>query len=899
MKRRHRTLFEVLLRVFPAPFRDRFGDGMRDAFGAAYREHSQAGGGRLVAFLWRTTVNMLGSGFRERARPTQDRPAGRWGGGLVSWLDVKLGLRMLVKNPGLTAVAVFALAIGIPVGMAPTQVVNAIEAPLPVDEGERIQMLRHWNVATRLSEATTSYEFMQWSRELTSFEALGALRMSSYNVMSEDGLVPPVRGAEVTASTFDILRVKPLLGRTLRISDEEIGAQAVVVIGHRLWQARLGGDLDIVGRSVRIGRVPHVVVGVMPEDFLFPISHQLWLPLRERFADEPGQGAPLAIFGRLADGTSPDHAQTELSTVGRRLALEFPNAYDRVQPEVTPFSSIILNASKGGIRAEPGFYLIQLLALLLLVVACSNVGMLIFARTATRSSELAVRTALGASRARIVAQVFTESLVLAVSAAGVGLLILQWVPGRLLSVVPGELPYWIDTGVTRGTVLWTISLAVVSAAVAGVVPALMVTGKAIQKSIRAGKAGRSGIRFGGLSSALIIADVALAVAVVGFAVGLAEHSLWTANADDAIGIQAEQYLSVQLRLPQTESASGGDPSDPSEFTLRVAETQRALIQRLRAEPGIRGVAMATSLPRMQHRSGRVDVEGEINADGFRGHRVRTARVDLDFFTALEAPILNGRAFVTNDLGRDGSAVIVNTTFVEHILGGMNPIGRRVRYSRSASGEPGPWYQIVGVVDQLGMKMVDPDSDEGMYHPMAYGERNPVRIAIHVGSDPASITPRVRALANEVDPTAVIEDPAVLNQVYEGDWYILVGMALGFTVLVGVLLMLAASGIYAIMSFTVAERTREIGIRAALGAQRSSIAMDVARRALVQIGVGVLIGTPVAWRVFVEMADEGSGGSAVLLALVPGVSVMILVGLFACTGPTLRALRITPTEALQE
>jgi putative ABC transport system permease protein len=443
-----------------------------------------------------------------------------------------------------------------------------------------------------------------------------------------------------------------------------------------------------------------------------------------------------------------------------------------------------------------------------------------------------------------------------------------------------------------------LELAAFSAVVAVVVPAMLVTGNSVHRNIQRARAGRSGFRFGRMSSALIVADVALAVAVVGFAVGLADRSLWAAGANEAVGFPAEEYLSVQLRLPQTQSVAGRVPSNQSESILRVAETQRALLKRLRAEPGIRGVATGSSLPRMQHRSARVDLEGEASRDDFRGHRVRTTRVALGFFTALEAPILSGRDFVTNDLGDGGSAVMVNTTFVEHVLGGRNPIGRRVPYWSSASREPGPWYDIVGVVDQLGMKMVDPTAGEGMYHPMAHGEVNSVRLSIRVGDHPASFTPRVRAITNEVDPTAVIEDPSALHKVYEGDWYIQVAMTLGFTVLVGIMLMLAAPGIYAIMSFTVAEGTREIGIRAALGAQRSSIAFGVARRALVQIAMGALIGTPISWTLFVASRADEFTGSAVVMALIPGVGVMILVALLACTVPTLRALRIMPAEALQ-
>jgi FtsX-like permease family/MacB-like periplasmic core domain len=408
------------------------------------------------------------------------------------------------------------------------------------------------------------------------------------------------------------------------------------------------------------------------------------------------------------------------------MAIDFPDAYERLQPEVVPFAFIPFNASKGGLRAEPGFYLIQLLSLCLLVVACANVGMLIFARTAARSSELAVRTALGASRARIVSQVFTESLVLAVSAGGVGLLILHWLPARMLSVVTSELPYWIDTGVRRGTILQALSLAAFSAAVAGVVPALIVTGKAVHRNIQRSQADRSGIRFGRMSGALIVADIAIAVVVVGLTVGLADRSWWAAEANTGVGIPAEEYLSVRLRLPRGEVVSESDPSIPSEFTTRLAETQRALVQQLRAEPEILGVAMGSSLPRMQHHAARVELEGAATAADFRGHRVRTARVDVDFFSALETPILSGRGFTTNDLGADASTVIVNTTFVDNVLGGRNAIGRRVRYWRSPPQEAGPWYEIVGVVGQLGMKTVD--------------------------------------------PTAVIEAPAVLNAVNEGDRY---------------------------------------------------------------------------------------------------------------------------------
>ncbi|MEE8117669.1 MAG: ABC transporter permease, partial [Gemmatimonadales bacterium] len=662
---------------------------------------------------------------------------------------MKLGLRMLVKHPGMTCVAIFALAIGIPVGLAPGHLVNAIEAPLPVDEGDRIQALRYWNVATNRADQTRLYDLSLWREELTGFDGLGGARSGLYNLNSEGEHGAPTLGAEVTASSFDILRVPPLHGRTLIASDEIIGGPDVVVIGHDLWQSRLAADPDVVGRVIEIGRTPHTVVGVMPENFRFPVRHQLWLPLRERLAEEPGQGLSLTIFGRLSDGVSPQEAQTELTALGRRMASEFPATHERLRPEVVPFAFTFFALSKGFFHASLAMYVVRVFALLLLVVACGNVGILIFARTTTRSAEFAVRTALGASRARIISQGFTESLVLAVSAAGVGLLLIDWLPRLLPARIAASLPYWIDLGVTRGTVVWALSLAVFSAAVAGVVPALKVTGNAVQWNMQRAAAGRSGIRFGGMSSALIVADVAIAVAAVGFAAGMSSYLREAREAQDAVGIQADQYLSVQLTLPTTQQARGEGTFDRSEFRARVAATQRALVRRLEGESGIRGVAVGRALPRMQHPSRQIELDDESLSDDFGAPWVRVASVDVDFFRALEQPVVMGRGFDTNDLVDNRAAVIVNTTFVDRLLGGRDPIGRRLRYKVSGGGEPGPWYEIVGVVGPLGMTLPKPSAV--FYHPAAPGEIDPVRLAVHVGDDPESFTPRLRTLVGEVDP----------------------------------------------------------------------------------------------------------------------------------------------------
>ncbi len=299
------------------------------------------------------------------------------------------------------------------------------------------------------------------------------------------------------------------------------------------------------------------------------------------------------------------------------------------------------------------------------------------------------------------------------------------------------------------------------------------------------------------------------------------------------------------------------------------------------------------------------MDGENRSGDVQSHPAVNASVDLDFFDALERPILIGRGFNLSDLGEDRSAVIVNTPFVERVLGGRNPIGRRVRYWATPYKEPGPWFEIVGVVGDLGTLMTNTDraTSEGLYHPSAPGEINPLRLAIHVGDDPQSFTPRLRALAGEVDPTAIVSNPVALNEVVSSHRLLMVWGTRVAGIVIGILIALAASGIYALMSLAVSERTREIGVRAALGAQRSSIVSTIARRSLAQLGVGVLLGMPVAGVLSVTMRNEfgsvSSASSSIIVVLVLGGGVLVMIGMLACIAPTLRALRIMPTEALRE
>jgi predicted permease len=865
-----------------------------------------------AAWAWRQPLVALGARLRFGAKGSaRSRVAVVRRSGLgVSLLDVQLALRMLLKQPGLTLVAIFALAIGIPVGLLPLHVLDSLTKPPPVDNGEEIVIVRNYDREESRTVGRPLHDFVQWRAELSSFEGLGMCREELLNINSEDGRAAPVRGAEVTASILSLTHVPPLLGRTLNEADEVIGAPDVVVIGYDLWQSRLAGDSNIVGSTIRIGTVPHMVVGVMPEGFLFPVRDHLWLPFRyDPLEYERGSGPAGTIVGRLADGVSIDEARNEIELLGQRMADQFPDTHAQLRPQVLPYTDALMDID--GPEVRPGVFVAQIVAFLLLVLACGNVGILVLARAATRTGELAIRTALGASRVRILSQLFIESLLLAVLAAGVGLLVLQAV-ATTPDILIEQLPYWIDFEVSLETTVRALSLAVVSAALAGVVPALKATGKNVHVSMQRATGGGSGIRFGKGYSALLIGEVALAVWILAIGFTL-PHAV---SEPGGLGIQTDQYLFATLRIPRVDHTTSGEPSEGPKSVGRVRGVHEELARRLSAEPSMGPVAIASELPGMPHTSYWMEVEGIPPAPGSAApaHSVNVARVDVGYFDALDQPILRGRNFNRGDLGEDRSAVIVNTSFVDSVLGGRNPLGRRVRYWRwqprwlpRAVSPPGqdaaPWsFEIVGVVGPLGMSALNASKDQGLYHVFAPGELHPASFAVRVGNDPESAIPRVRSIVTEIDGSALLEDPMALDRAsdeirrfFNLGTYLVAFMA-------GIAVVLSAACLYALMSFTVAERTRECGIRTALGAQRTKIVSAIGKRAFIQLSVGVTIGAALS----ALMLSEAAGFNSPLLntsnwprTVGMIAAFVVVVGMLACVKPTLRAIRIQPAETLKD
>ena len=856
----------------------------------------------------------FGSAERWKHEGRRSRGLRAFDGLRISWLDVKLGLRMLARYPGITIVGGLAMAFAILVGAGTFELVRQVLHPsLPLPQGDRVVAIEVRNALTGATVTRVAHDFVDWRRELTTIRELGAYHLLERNLVAADRRSAPVEVAAISASAFPFTRVAPLLGRTLVAADERPDAPAVAVIGHRLWLQRFAGDSGVVGRAVHLGRTATTIVGVMPEGFGFPVAQGLWTPLRLNVLDHDRGGGPsLGVFGRLAPGASLSEARAELATTGRRAALDHPRTHQHLRPQVLPYARSVL-----GISTVESLFIgsTNLVLVLFLLLVGGNVALLMFARAATREPELVVRTALGAGRARIVGQLFAEALVLGGAAALVGLVAagaaVRW-GFRTFEELGGALPFWFQPGLAPMTIVYAALLTALGAAVAGILPALKVT-RGLQDRLRAAGAGGGGLRFGGIWTTIIVAQIAVTVMLPVFA--------WTTQRHKAqlermpVHIREAEFLSVRLEMdgepPPTAPGDTTDAAFARHFEIASAE----LARRVAGEPGVAGVTFAERLPRMYHPGRLVELDSGGAAprhpDWPAGHRVSSAAVATDYFPVIGAPILAGRGFHSGDLAADARTVVVNEHFVEHVLGGRNPIGRHLRYvhfderdePRPDGAPPEPWYQIVGVVPTMGMAELGEPKASGIYHPLVPGTVHRVQLAVHVrGGDPAALEPRLRELAAAVDPTLRLGYVLPMASISDGQVRLIQFWVRFALVLTGVASMLSLAGIYAVMSFTVARRTREIGIRVALGARASRVVLTILARPLTQVAGGVAIGAIILFILFGWATDRSISESSLTARqfAMLGVYAVAMLGvcLLACIVPTRRALRVQPTEALR-
>ncbi|MCH9648778.1 MAG: ABC transporter permease [Deltaproteobacteria bacterium] len=880
---------------------------------------------------------------------TQLQEAGREARGLpwldTFWLDIKLGIRKLRQSWGLTLVGGLAMTIAIAIGVVVFMVFElAYGGSLPLDEGDRIVAIQTWNERAQRLHDTALQDLERWRTTVQSLQDIGAFHTIERNLVIGNGpfssvsrsrLAEPVSLAQMTASGFRLARTSPLLGRTLSATDEIPGAAPVVVLGYDVWQSRFSADPKVLGQIIHFGGAPHTVVGVMPEGFAFPVNHRFWIPLR---TDRGTLAGPqeLAVFARLAPGATLESAEAELAALGLLPSPTVtPELMEQLRPILKPYALALTGDTDRWLVR-----LILVLVTLLLIPPCANIAILVYARIVMRQEEFAARYALGASRGRIVGQLFVEMLVLAGGAASLALLVvglaLRWAERNLVSDLSAGAPFWMDFTLSLRAVLFAAGLAVVAAAIAGLVPAIKATGRQMQTGLHA-LGNRTGMRLGATWTALVVAQVALSLAALPAAVEIG----WGTVRKGVLGpgFPSEEYLTAKLAmdgnlLEATEGtrsvAASSEPAStalantalanrehpPSLSTAdRFAGRQIELVRRLNAEPGVLGVTVGV-LPGDEPWE-RIEVgpappvqQSRQDAQLLRRSLVQKNQVDLAFFNVFEIPLLTGRHFEASDfetaisevgdLDAESTSAIVNQTFVKQLLGSGNPLGRRFRYlpsdrrQESTAQQALTWYEIVGVViDRPG------NATHGtVYHPAEAGQMSAPSLSLRIGTDPIAMTSRLREIVTTLDPNLRIKDILTLDEIYRQK---AAGNNIGAFSLGAVtlsVLLLSAAGIYALMSFTINQRRREIGIRSALGAQPHRLLGSIFKRAVGQIAVGTTIGILVALVLNYLLPAEKVGGWSVPGVIPAATAVMILVGLVAAVGPARRGLRIDPNEELR-
>jgi putative ABC transport system permease protein len=788
----------------------------------------------------------------------------------VSWGEVRLGLRLIVKQPILSLTIILALATGICFAtMGFTFREELINGTLPYQAGERMARVHVLNRdGGRLDLDLERYRVLR--DRATSFEHIGAVGVRPFTVTHGPGEIESIAGANITPRSMRWLDAAPIAGRTLIPADGEQGAERVVVIRESLWKRRYSGDPNVVGRAIAIGGVPRTVVGIMPDAFEFPSSGELWLPL-----DDLTLGGNLAaamsglrVFGVLKPGVTFDAANAEANALSAQLPSEPPpDGIERLL--VRPFTADS-NESNVAVNA-----LVFVLVMVLLVVA-SNVATLVFARTWARAPELAVKTALGAARGRIVGQLFFETLLLGSVAAVIGI-VAAYTALRYFKRSLEGWPFWVTLEPNPATVVFVVCLTLLVSVISGLFPALRVTRHDLRNTLQAGR----GFAFGGFGKAgafLLIVEIALSIALLNGAVTMARA--FTSFYEDIPALPKNQVLTAHLGH------------------IRDAEQRDRVAAVVRELPGVIAAGAGEQLPRLYPPPRPVSVEpvGDepvIAPQPAPGHAVADG-----FLAAVGARAVAGRLLDRTDFV-EGAApvVIVNEPFVQKFFGGRNAIGRRIKIEDRDSEAAPPWREIVGVVPDLGLSVGDPALTAGFYTPAS--DEMLWYLAIRTSVDPLTLTSPLRVAVANIDPDLQLLDIRTLEEAGQEERVFLSAIAAALTAMGGMALLLSIVGIYALLSFMVTRRTREIGIRVALGARSWQVLRSITGGAITYLLIGGVVGS-VLGILFAQMR-------AVILISIPApgfwmpatiFATLATAGLIACWLPARRALGIRPSEALQ-
>ena len=793
--------------------------------------------------------------------------------------DIRYGVRSLFKRPGFAAVAVITLALGIGANSAMFSAVNAVLLrPLSFPESERIVLVEGVNPQQGITDSNLSVpDFADWQSQNQVFEQMaGFVTGGSLLVNNEE--TERVRGTSVTADFFPLFKTKALLGRALQPDDAQKGHDDVVVLSYGLWQRRFGSDPDVVGSKVKVGGEAATVVGVMPAGFDYPYQSELWVPFAIDAAAERRDNRYLEVITRLKPGVTLAQAQAQMDTINQRLAQTYPETNTGSGVRLATLQERLV----GGTRSS----LLLLLGAVafVLLIACANVANLLLARATARQKEIAVRTALGASRWRVIRQLLTESVLLSTVGGAVGLLLSLWLTKLLIAVSPPNSPRFDEIRPDTRVFLFTLALAVLTGLVFGLAPALQASRINLNERLKEGGRMGGGSSHNRVRSMMMVSEVTLSfVLLVG--AGLLIKSFMHLR-DVSPGFNSANVLSVRISLPSARFPKG----EPRVQMLRQ------VVEHIRSLPGVQSAGAVLSLPlggdtfnvgRSYIREGRpATPEESANAT----YLVATP----DYFHALQIPLVAGRAFTDQDTEQTPKVLIVNESMARQLWPGESPVGKRITIWRD---EKFP-REIVGVVGDT-KRLLDTEAGSQMYVPFAQDSDWGMSLVIRTNGDPAASTAAVRSEIRSLDKGIPVFNVKTMNEV--------LALSVGprrtpmllLSAFAGVALLLAMIGIYGVTAYHVTQRTQEIGIRMALGAQMRDVVSLVLKGGMALAFIGIGLGLVGAFALTRLMSSLLFGVQPTDTATFVIVSLSLCVtALIACYLPARKATKVDPLVALR-
>ncbi|MGI8995650.1 MAG: ABC transporter permease [Pyrinomonadaceae bacterium] len=807
------------------------------------------------------------------------------------WQDLRYSVRMLLKKPGFTLIAVVTLAFGVGANTAIFSAVNAVLLrPLPFAAEERlVVMWKHDQTASHPLVELSIPEFNDWRAGSQSFESLAAMPTSVYGygyVLTGRGEPVQIESSRVSADFFTTLGVRPLVGRTFRTEDDRPGAARVVVLSHRLWRDQFGSDTNLIGQTITLNDTGFSVVGVMPADFEFLKGVDIWSPVSASIGGGALQNRSavfLQAVGRLKPGVTREQAEAEMNAVISRIAAAHPETEAGGHRVVmTPVAEYLFG------NARLALWLLLAATGLLLLIACANVASLLLARATSRRKEIAVRAALGASRWRVVRQLFVESLTLAIAGGALGVLLAYWLADLLVVVAPTDIPRVENVRIDAAVLTFSIAVTLLTAALFGLAPAL--TAARVNLTDALGDGSRTaGERHGNrLRGALVVGEIAVTLVLL-VGAGLALRSFVKLQQVDT-GFDTENVLTFQLRL------FGKRYQDAKS----VRDFYQQLIERLEAQPGVEAAGAVLIRP----------LEGVIgwdvpyatanqSPDEAKRNRVPNFEVVTPhYFRSVGLPLKVGREFTERDTEESPKVVIISEAMAQSIFApGVDPVGQRLRLFDPTDPD-NSWRTVVGVVGDARYREVR-DARWDVYVPYRQFAF-PVRyITVRTASDPAAFSAVVRREVAALDPQQAVTSVKTTAQLFSENVARPRFNSLLLGLLAALAALLAALGIYGVISYAVAQRTREIGVRIALGAQRGDVLRLVFKQGLTLIVSGIVIGLVGAFMLSRLMESLLFGISATDPATFIVVSLLlVVVALLACYIPARRAMKVDPMVALR-